>query len=78
MPVGPIFTPLTSYHGVTAGMIAKALLFVSIKEEGMEFGIAGPGCQAPGIALTGHGHDGGAILEDTPRPYSSLVQEKMT
>lgn len=44
----------------------------------MAFGIARRGCQAPGIALTGHDHDGGAILEDTPHPYSSLVQEKMT
>jgi hypothetical protein len=54
------------------------LLLFSIKEEGMAFGIAGRGCMAPEIALAGHYHGDGAILEKMPRPYSSFVQEKMT
>ena len=73
-----MFTLLTSYHGVTAGMMAVPLLFVSIKEESMAFGIARRGCMAPRIALTGHYHGDGAILEKMPHPYSSFVQEKMT
>lgn len=44
----------------------------------MVFGIARLGCMATRIALTSHSYGEGAILEKTPRPYSSFVQEKMT
>ena len=44
----------------------------------MAFGIAKRGRMAPEIALAGHYHVDGAILEKMPHPYSSLVQEKMT
>jgi hypothetical protein len=76
--MAPMLTLLTSYHGVTAGMMAVPLLFVSNKEKSMEFGIARCGCMATRIALTGHCHVDGAIYERMPHPYSSLVQEKMT
>jgi hypothetical protein len=73
-----MFILLTSYHGVTTGMVAVSLLSVSIKEEDMAFGVVGSGCMAHRIALAGHYHVDGAILEKMPHPYSSLVQEKMT
>lgn len=74
----PMFTLLTFYHGIAAGMMAVPLLLVSIKEESMELGIARRGCMSTRIAPTGHYHGDGAILEKMPYPYSSLVQEKMT
>ena len=76
--MAPMLTLLTFYHGVTVGMMAVPLWFVSNKEESMAFGIASRGCMATRIALTGHCHGDGAIHKKMPHPYSSFVQEKMT